>query len=56
MDRQTETGQNRNIGYENQLSIATVSLTQLGVVLCSTDMNCVGEEGCTSPLDIQKDL
>lgn len=56
MDRQTETGQNRNIGYENQLSDATISLRQVRVVLCSTDINCVGEGGCTSPVDVQKAL
>ena len=42
MDRQTETGQNRNIGYGNQLSVATISLRHLEVALCSTHINCVG--------------
>lgn len=41
MDRQTETGQNRNMGYENQL-VKNI-LRQVDVVLCSTNMNCGGE-------------
>lgn len=56
MDRQTETGQNRNMGYENQLSVATISLRHLEVALCSTDMNCVGKGRCTSPVDAHKNL
>lgn len=43
MDRQTETGQNRNIGYENQRSKSTISLSQLRVALYSTAINCVGQ-------------
>ena len=54
MDRQTETGQNRNIGYENQLPVGTISLRHLGVALCSANMSCVGEGGCTSPVDVHR--
>lgn len=54
MDRQTETGQNRNMGYESQLSLAIISLIHLGVALCSTNMDSVGMDRC--PVDASSNI
>jgi len=45
MDRQTqtETGQKRNVGYENQLLVAIISLNYLEVEISSTSTNFVKE-------------
>lgn len=47
MDRQTETGQNRNIGYKNQMRQCPSDTG--GAVHTAT--NCVGERGCANPVD-----
>lgn len=47
MDRQTETGQNRNIGYKNQLRQCPSDTG--GAV--HTAIHCVVERRCTNPVD-----